>query len=92
MIVLYHKLRILHELKEFDESLKICDKILTLYPNNGDVLFDKAINLALLDKNEGSIESLDAAIKISNKFKVKAKNNKSFKKLGKNQNFKKLVE
>ena len=87
LIVLYHKLRILYVLKEYEQSLEICDKILLFYPNNGDVLFDKVCNLISLDRNEECLKSLNEAIKISNKFKLKAKKNKIFKKLEKNQNF-----
>ena len=91
LIVLYHKLRILYSLKKYEQSLKICDKILLLYPNNGDVLFDKACNLVSLDRNEECLFSLTAAIKISNKFKLKAKKNKLFKKLEKNHVFMNLT-
>ena len=83
LIVLYHKLRILYALKKYERSLEICNKILLLYPNNGDVLFDKACNLISLDRNEECLKSLDSAIKISNKFKLKAKKNKLFKRLEK---------
>ena len=91
LIVKYHKLRILFSLKKYQESLQICDEILYLYPNNPDVLFDKALNLALLGKNEDSIKSLNSAIAISKKFRIKAKNNKSFHALQKEPNFLKLV-
>ena len=91
LIVKYHKLRILFALKKYQESLQICDEILYLYPNNPDVLFDKALNLALLGKNEDSIKSLNSAIVISKKFRIKAKNNKSFHALQKEPNFLKLV-
>ena len=91
LIVKYHKLRILFSLKKYQESLQICDEILYLYPNNPDVLFDKALNLALLGKNEDSIKSLNSAIAISKKFKIKAKNNKSFQALQKEPNFLKLI-
>ena len=87
LIVLYHKLRILYALKKCEQSLEICDKILLLYPNNGDVLFDKACNLLSLDRSEECLKSLNKAIKISNKFKLKAKKNKLFKKLEKNHIF-----
>ena len=64
-----------------------CNKILLFYPNNGDVLFDKVCNLISLDRNEECLKSLNEVIKITNKFKLKAKKNKIFKKLEKNQNF-----
>ena len=51
------------------------------------MLFDKVCNLVLLDRYEECLKSLNDAIKISNKFKLKAKKNKIFKKLEKNQNF-----
>ena len=87
LIVLYHKLRILYALKKYEPSLEICNKILLLYPNNGDILFDKACNLISLDRNEECLKSLNEAIKISNKFKLKTKKNKLFKKLEKNDTF-----
>ena len=77
----------LYALKKYERSLKICDKILSLYPNNGDVLFEKACNLLSLDRNEECLKSLNEAIKISNEFKLKAKKNNLFKKLEKNHLF-----
>ena len=90
-IVLYHKLRILRSLKKFEKSLSICHKILNVYPNNGDVLFDKAENLICLGKTSECLESLKASIVISSEFKIKAKNNTSFDVLGKNHQFLEIV-
>jgi tetratricopeptide (TPR) repeat protein len=92
LIVMYHKLRILKTMKRYSESMKICDKILQSYPNNGDVLFDKSVNLALLGRDDECLESLNLLISISNKFKIKIRNNKVFAKLQKNQNFIKLFK
>ena len=64
LIVMYHKLRILKTMKRYEESIKICDKILQSYPNNGDVLFDKATNLALLGRDDECLESLNLLINI----------------------------
>ena len=92
LIVMYHKLRILKTMELYDESIRICNKILRSYPNNGDVLFDKATNLAILGRDVECLESLNLLISISNKFKIKIRNNKMFAKLQKNKNFIKLLE
>ena len=92
LLVMYHKLRILFLLGNFDESIKICNQILNVYPNNGDVLFDKACNLASLKKTNDCLKSLNLAIQISNEFKVKAINNTTFQSLQNNQDFLQLIK
>ena len=79
-------------LKKYEESIEICDKILDIYPNNSDVLYDKATNLILLGKTENCLKVLNLTIQISKKFKVKAKNSKSFHVLHKNPDFIKLIK
>ena len=92
LIVMYQKLRILFAIKKYKHSLQICDKILQIYPKNADVLFDKASNLAHLNRNADCLKSLSLAIEISKKFKIKAKKSKSFQGFSKDQNFLKLIE
>jgi tetratricopeptide (TPR) repeat protein len=79
-------------LTNYKESLKICNVILETYPNNADVLFDKATNLIMLNKTSECLDSLNSAINTSKKFKIKAKKNILFKLLENNQRFAKLIE
>ena len=37
LIVLYHKLRLLKKLNKIQESNKICEKILEVYPSNTEI-------------------------------------------------------
>lgn len=90
-IALYHKERILHSMGRFSESISCCDKILLDYPTNADVLFDKSASLAMENKIDESLKTLEQAITFAQKFKIKAKNNKSFVKLIDNPEFQKLV-
>ena len=75
----------------FDDSLFCCNKILNDYPNNGDVLFDKSCNFAMLLKFDDSLNILERAISQEIKFKIKAKKSKSFEKLFENPKFQKLT-
>ena len=52
VIVLYHKLRIFKKLNRFSESNMICNKLLKIYPDNGDVLYDMASNFLKMDEYE----------------------------------------
>jgi len=61
------------------------------HPDNGDVLFDKSCNLAMLSKVDDAVNLLERAIIQGTQFKVKAKKSKSFKKLLDDSKFKKLV-
>ena len=84
--------RILKSLKRYDESMKVCDRILRMYPNNTDILFEKASNLLYLGKNNECLEFLNSVTNMSNKFKIKIRNSKLFEQLQKNENFVKLLE
>ena len=91
-VALYHKLRILYSMKKFNESINICDQLLELYPNNGDVLFDKSCNYAELGEISPSMLNLKLAIDISSKFKINAKKNNAFELLKKQETFLELVK
>ena len=79
-------------MKKFRESINICDKLLELYPNNGDVLFDKSCNFAALGETLSCISNLKLAISISSKFKVNAKKNNVFESLKEQKAFQELVK
>ena len=91
-VALYHKLRILYSMKKFNESINICDQLLELYPNNGDVLFDKSCNYAELGEISPSMLNLKLAIDVSSKFKINAKKNNAFELLKKQEIFLELVK
>jgi len=78
-------------MKQFEESISCCDKILNDYPHNGDVLFDKSCNLAMLSKLDESLKSLENAISQGIEYKIKAKKSKSFEKFIDDPKFQKLV-
>ena len=91
-VALYHKLRILYSMKKFNESINICDQLLELYPNNGDVLFDKSCNYAELGEILPSMLNLKLAIDVSSKFKINAKKNNVFESLKEQKAFQELVK
>ena len=90
-IVLYHKERILFSMEKFDESISCCNSILEDYPDNGDVLFDKASNFAMLSNYDIALDLLEHAIFQGIQYKVKAKKSKSFEKLSSNIRFQNLI-
>ena len=90
-IVLYHKERILFSLKNFDDSILCCNRILDDYPDNADVLYDKSCSLAMRGELEQSLEILSLAISNNSKFKNKAKSSTCFEILKNNHLFEKLI-
>ena len=78
-------------MKEFQESIDCCNKILMDYPNNGDVLFDKACNLSMLSQIDETLENLKKAISQGVQYKVKAQKSKFFENLKENQQFQNLI-
>ena len=88
---MYHKERILFSMKNYDESIECCNKILNDYPDNADVLFDKSCSFVMLSKNEEALDLLEHAISQGIQYKIKAKKSKIFEKLLDNPKFKKLV-
>ena len=90
-VALYHKERILFSMGKFNESISCCDCILTDYPDNGDVLFDKASNFAMLSNFDDALNSLEHSISQGIQYKIKAKNSKSFKNLSNNIRFQNLI-
>jgi len=78
-------------MKNFDESLSCCNKILDDYPENGDVLFDKSCNFVMLSKNDEALDLLEHAIAQGKQYKIKAKKSKVFEKLLDNPRFKKII-
>ena len=91
MIVLYHKSRILKKLNRFSESNIICKKLLSIYPDNGDVLYDMASNFLKMNDYENFLSSLQKAIKIIPNLKNKSKNNNEFKQFHNDERFLKIV-
>ncbi|MBT4551136.1 MAG: tetratricopeptide repeat protein, partial [Nitrosopumilus sp.] len=90
-IVLYHKERILFSMNKFDESIYCCNRILEDYPDNGDVLFDKASNFAMLSNFDDALDLLEHAISQGIQYKIKAKKSKSFENLSGNVRFQNLI-
>ena len=78
-------------LEKYTESIDCCEKILDDYPYNGDVLFDKSCNLAMLSKIDDSLIFLERAISQGRQYKIKAKKSKLFERLSDNSQFQKLV-
>ena len=78
-------------MKKFDESILCCNSILEDYPNNGDVLFDKASNFAMLSNYDTALDLLECAISQGIQYKIKAKKSKSFENLSNNIRFQNLT-
>ena len=91
-IVLYHKERILFSMKKFDESISCCNSILDDYPDNGDVLFDKASNYVMLSNYDAALDLLEHAISTGIQYKIKAKKSKLFENLSNNVRFQNLLK
>ena len=70
-IALYHKERILLEMKKYEESIECCNAILSEYPTNGDVLFDKACNLAMMSRVDEALDALENCTTQGSQFKIK---------------------
>ena len=68
-------------MEKFQDSILCCNKILEDYPNNGDVLFDKACNLIMLSQIEEALDNLKNSISQGNQYKIKAKKSKFFENL-----------
>ena len=65
--------------------------ILENHPENGEVLFDKAASLAMLNNIDDSLDILAKAVGASQQFRIKAKGHKAFVKLYDNTRFLQLV-
>ena len=91
MIVLYHKLRIFKKLNKFSESNIICKKLLGVYPDNGDVLYDMASNFLKMGDYEKFLSTLQKAINIIPNLKNKSRNNKEFEQFHNDEKFLKIV-
>jgi tetratricopeptide (TPR) repeat protein len=78
-------------MEKFNESISCCNCILEDYPNNGDVLFDKASNLAMLSNFDEALDLLEHAISQGIEYKIKAKKSKSFEKFLNNIKFHDLI-
>jgi hypothetical protein len=78
-------------MKKFNESISCCNCILKDYPNNGDVLFDKASNFAMLSNFDDALDLLEHAISQGIQYKIKAKKSKSFENLFHNVRFQNLI-
>ena len=91
MIVLYHKLRVLKKLNRFSESNIICKKLLNVYPENGDVLYDMADNFLKLKDNENFLITLQKAVTAIPNLKNKSRSNKEFKSVYDNEIFLNIV-
>ena len=78
-------------MNKFDESISCCNRILEDYPDNGDVLFDKASNFAMLSNYDAALDLLEHSISQGIQYKIKAKKSKSFKNLSDNIRFQNLI-
>jgi len=78
-------------MKNYNESIECCNRILDDYPDNADVLFDKSCNFVMLSKNKEALDLLERAISQGIKYKIKAKKLKTFEKLFDDAQFKKLI-
>ncbi|MGI9568069.1 MAG: tetratricopeptide repeat protein [Nitrosopumilus sp.] len=78
-------------MKNFPESILCCNLILEDYPDNGDILYDKSCNLAMLSNFEEALDLLEHAISKGDKYKTKAKISKSFEKLSESSRFQELT-
>ena len=78
-------------MNKFNESISCCNSILKDYPDNGDVLFDKASNFAMLSNFDGALDLLEHAISQGIQYKIKAKKSKSFENLSDNIRFQNLI-
>jgi tetratricopeptide (TPR) repeat protein len=76
---------------KFDESISCCNHILEDYPDNGDVLFDKASNFAMLSNYDTALDLLEHSISQGIQYKIKAKKSKSFENLSDNVRFQNLI-
>jgi len=78
-------------MKKYEESINCCNKILRDYPNNGDVLFDKACDLSMLSKVDEALDNLENSINQGIQYKIKAKKSKFFENLKGNTRFQNLI-
>jgi hypothetical protein len=78
-------------MKKFNESISCCNCILEDYPDNGDVLFDKASNFAMLSNFDDALNLLENVISQGIQYKIKAQKSKSFKNLSNNVRFQNLI-
>ena len=78
-------------MKKFNESISCCNCILEDYPDNGDVLFDKACNFAMLSNFDDALNLLENVISQGIQYKIKAKKSKSFENLSNNVRFQNLI-
>ncbi len=61
------------------------------YPDNGDVLFDKACNLVMLSQTNEALDSLEKSISQGTQYKLKAKKSKFFENLTDDPRFQSLI-
>ena len=78
IIALYHKLRILKKLDRFAESNTICMKLVDIYPENGEVLYEMASNFLKLGDIEQFFNLLQKAVNTLPNLKNKSRQNKEF--------------
>ena len=78
-------------MNKFDESILCCNHILQDYPDNLDVLFDKASNFAMLSNFDDALDLLECIISQGIQYKIKAKKSKSFENLSHDVRFQNLI-
>ncbi len=91
LIALYHKLRILKKLDRFAESNTICMKLVDIYPENGEVLYEMASNFLKLGDKEQFFNSLQKAVNALPNLKNKSKQNKEFEEFFRDKRFMNIV-
>ena len=75
----------------FSESNKICIKLLNIYPENSDILYDAASNFLKLDDTENFLTYLQKAVNVAPNLKNKSKHNKEFEKIFTNKRFMNII-
>ena len=91
IIALYHKLRILKKLDRFAESNMICMKLVDIYPENGEVLYEMASNFLKLGDEEQFFNLLQKAVNVLTNLKNKSRQNKEFEKFFTDERFMNIV-
>ena len=84
-------MRILKKLDRFKESNEICTKIISVYPENGEVLYDMASNFLKLGNIEQFLNSLKKAVLVLPSLKNKSKQNKEFENFFSDERFMDIV-
>jgi hypothetical protein len=78
-------------LNRFSESNIVCNKLLKIYPDNGDVLYDMASNFLKIRDDENFFLTLQKAINVIPNLKNKSRSNREFQQFHNDERFLKIV-